>query len=171
MDFHAEIAGSVWLLGDHVNTDMLHPPDYFSLDADRMKEGIRQGRRRLKAAAAADFAAEGIVIVAGENFGCGSSRETSVRALAACGLKAVVAQSFARIFHRSLTNLGIPALVCRDIQNHVSDGDPIALSIKDGSITLRSEQRYGCAALDPHVMKILACGGLVAYLQKELHGL
>jgi 3-isopropylmalate/(R)-2-methylmalate dehydratase small subunit len=171
MDLHTEITGSVWLLGDHVNTDMLHPPDYFSLDPARLKEGIREGRERLKTAAAADAASGGIVIVAGENFGCGSSRETSVRALQACGLKAVAAKSFARIFHRSLTNLGIPALVCSDIQQHAADGDPIAIALHDSSIKLRAAQRYSFAALDTHVMNILACGGLAAYLQKELHGL
>ena len=113
------ISGRVWKLGDHVNTDLLHPPSHFSLDEKRMKEGIAEGIARLGSGVKEGSSDAGWIIVAGKNFGCGSSRETSVRGLASFGVKGVVATSFARIFMRSLINLGIPVFECGEIQGWV----------------------------------------------------
>jgi len=171
MDMEHDIVARVWALGDHVNTDMLHPPEYFSLDARRLREGIRQGGLRLGAALPGENTAEGFIIVAGENFGCGSSRETSVRALAACGLRAVVARSFARIFYRSLVNQGIPAVVCDGVQDSACSGDILRVSPAGARVELDGGQRFACRALDQHSAEILACGGLLSYLHRERHGL
>ena len=119
MDTNKNISGRVWLLGDHVNTDLIHPPSCFSLDETKMKYGLRVGMERLDRKADPDNTQDDLVIVAGENFGCGSSRETSVRALFASGVRAIVAKSFARIFYRSLVNRGIAPLVCREVQDKV----------------------------------------------------
>jgi 3-isopropylmalate/(R)-2-methylmalate dehydratase small subunit len=164
------ISGTVWKLGDHVNTDILHPPAYFSLDQGRMKEGLRKGIVRPKAALKGDDAADGLVIVAGENFGCGSSRETSVRSLRLCGVKAVIARSFARIFYRSLANLGIPPVHANKIQDLLRDGDPIRLSLQEGFIELGDTRRFPFSPLDPHIERILENGGLIPYLRREQHG-
>ena len=163
----ATIAGTAWKLGDHVNTDILHPPSYFSLDEGKVKEGLREGMERLKRNVHDDHSADGLVIVAGENFGCGSSRETSVRSLRLCGVRAVVARSFARIFYRSLANLGIPPLECRGIQDWVQEGDPIFISLTDGFIEGGTEKRFTFSPLDPHIERILKCGGLIPYLKEE----
>lgn len=164
------ISGTVWRLGDHVNTDVLHPPAYFSLDQGRMKEGLQKGIVRPTAGLKVDDAADGLVIVAGENFGCGSSRETSVRSLRLCGVQAVVARSFARIFYRSLANIGIPPVHANKIQDLLKEGDTICLSLKDGFIELGNTRRFPFSPLDPHIERILENGGLIPYLRREQYG-
>jgi 3-isopropylmalate dehydratase small subunit len=164
------ISGRVWRLGDHVNTDLLHPPSHFSLDEKRMKEGIAEGMARLGSGVKEDSSDEGWIIVAGENFGCGSSRETSVRGLSAFGVRGVVASSFARIFMRSLINIGIPIFESREIQEGVKDGDRIRVSLKEGWIECPDSKRFLFSPLDPHLRKILEKGGLIAYLRSEKHG-
>jgi len=171
MEIQPECFARVWLLGDNVNTDTLHPPEYFSFNDARLKEGIRQAGIRMGTSVAADEQSDSFVIVAGENFGCGSSRETSVRALVACGLRAVVARSFGRIFFRSLINLGIPAIACSGIQDRVRNGDRLNISLADGYVALEGKGRFACEPLDHHVSEILACNGLLAYLHRERHGL
>jgi len=166
-----EIFGRVWRLGDHVNTDVLHPSSYFSLNEGRIKEGLLEGMGRLSVGANIDLFNEGIVIVGGQNFGCGSSRETSVRALHTCGVKGVVATSFARIFFRSLVNLGIPAFLCGEIQNWAKDGDLIHISLKEGTIDLENTRRFRFSPIDPHIKKILEAGGLIPYLRREKDGI
>jgi len=164
------ISGTAWNLGDHVNTDILHPPAYFSLDEGRVKDGLREGMERLKAGVQGGDSTDGLVIVAGENFGCGSSRETSVRSLRICGVRAVIAHSFARIFYRSLANLGIPPLECNAIQACVQNGDPLLISLTDGFIELGDTRRFPFSPLDPHIERILECGGLIPYLRREQDG-
>lgn len=164
------ISGRVWKLGDHVNTDLLHPPSHFTSDEKRMREGIEEGMARLGAGIKGNSSNEGWIIVAGENFGCGSSRETSVRGLASFGVKGVVASSFARIFMRSLVNLGIPVFECREIQGQVKDGETIHISLKEEWIEGVNSKRFRFSEIDPHLKKILEAGGLLAYLRREKHG-
>ena len=165
------ISGRVWKLGDHVNTDVIHPSSYFSLDEKRVKEGVLEGMERLGSDLNRDSLGEGIIIVAGENFGCGSSRETSVRGLRGSGVKAVVAASFARIFMRSLINLGIPTLECKELQNFVKDGDLIRLFLREGWIELTGSRRVTFSPIDHHHQKILEAGGLLPYLRREKDGI
>lgn len=165
------ISGYVWKLGDHVNTDLLHPPSHFTLDGKRLREGIEEGRARLGAARSEEPSEAGWIIVAGENFGCGSSRETSVRGLSAFGVHGVVASSFARIFMRSLINLGIPIFECREIQKDVQDGDRIWISFREGWIETQHSKRYLFSEIDLHLKKILEAGGLLGYLRRERDGI
>ncbi|MBM4348732.1 MAG: 3-isopropylmalate dehydratase [Deltaproteobacteria bacterium] len=165
------ISGRVWKLGDHVNTDLLHPPSHFTPDEKRMKEGIAEGRTRLGAGVKGDSSEEGWIIVAGENFGCGSSRETSVRGLASFGVKGVVAVYFARIFMRSLVNLGIPVFEAKEIQGCVKDGEMIRISLKEVWIEGPDSKRFPFSPLDPHLRRILEAGGLIGYLRSEKHGI
>ena len=164
------ISGRVWKLGDNVNTDILHPPSYFSLDEEKMKEGVWQGMKRSGLGLTEISSNNDWVIVAGENFGCGSSRETSVRGLRACGLKAVIAVSFARIFFRSLTNLCIPPLVCRETQDCVGNGDLIQIHLKQSVIELSNGRRFSFSPIDTHIERILEAGGLIPYLRREGNG-
>jgi 3-isopropylmalate dehydratase small subunit len=165
-----KISGRIWKLGDHVNTDVLHPSFFFSLDDKRVREGLIEGMGRLGANFEAQSSHEKLIIVAGQNFGCGSSRETSVRGLRNFGVKAIVAASFARIFFRSLTNLGIPTFECREIQNRARDGELIDILTTEGFIELPDDRRFPFSALDPHVKKILEAGGLIPYLRMEQKG-
>jgi 3-isopropylmalate/(R)-2-methylmalate dehydratase small subunit len=162
------ISGRVWKLGDHVNTDILHPSSYFSLDEKRVKEGVGKW---IEGNLIKKDSNESLVIVAGENFGCGSSRETSVRGLRSFGVKGVIAASFARIFMRSLTSLGIPAFECQEIQNWVRDGDSIHISWRDGLIELKHGRRFQFSPIDRHIKKILEAGGLIPYLRRERDGI
>jgi len=167
MGLPKRITGRVWKLGDHINTDILHPSPYFSLNEARVKEGLVEGMERLGTNAKKDSPDEGIIIVAGENFGCGSSRETSVRGLRSFGVRGVVAKSFSRIFFRSLTNLGLLALECRDIQERVKDGNSVLLSIEEGWVELMDKRRFPFSPIDTHIKKILEAGGLIPYLRRE----
>ena len=167
MDIHENIFGRIWRLGDHINTDLLHPPSCFSLDETRMRSGLLIGMGRLDLRLQEDDSGHDLIIVAGENFGCGSSRETSVRALSSFGVRAIIAKSFARIFYRSLVNRGIIPLVCGKLQDKVKDSDPIRIFMDKQQIVLMDSEHIPFEPFDPHIKKILECGGLISYLKIE----
>lgn len=117
-----------------------------------------------------DFASRvkpGDFVVAAENFGCGSSREQAPSVLKALGVQAVIAKSFARIFYRNAINIGLPVIVCRELYDHVANGDEMDLSLTDG-IARTGEQEYVCTKLPPYMQGILDQGGLIASLNKEV---
>ena len=116
-----------------------------------------------------DFASKakpGDYVVACENFGCGSSREQAPAVLKALGIKAVVAKSFARIFYRNAINIGLPVIVCKDLYDHVADGDEMELDLEAGTIT-SGGQIFTCTKLPAKMQSILDQGGLIASLNKE----
>lgn len=116
-----------------------------------------------------DFAKKvqpGDFVVAAENFGCGSSREQAPSVLKALGVQAVVAKSFARIFYRNAINIGLPVIVCKDLYDHVADGDKMELSMADGVVRANG-QEFVCTKLPPYMQGILDQGGLIASLNKE----
>jgi 3-isopropylmalate/(R)-2-methylmalate dehydratase small subunit len=104
------IRGRVWLFGDDLNTDVIHPPQFFSLDPEKVKRGLFHG---LDPTIQPNLQ-PGDILVGGRNFGCGSSRETSMRALKLNQIGAIVALDFARIFFRNATNNGLPCLTFSD---------------------------------------------------------
>lgn len=115
------------------------------------------------------FASEvrpGDIVVAKENFGCGSSREQAPAVLKALGVKAVLANSFARIFYRNSINIGLPVIVCKDIHDAVKDGDELELSLTEGVARVNGKE-YVCTKLPENLQKILDQGGLIASLDKE----
>ena len=117
-----------------------------------------------------DFASRvkpGDFVVAAENFGCGSSREQAPSVLKALGAQAVIAKSFARIFYRNAINIGLPVIVCRELYDHVANGDEMDLSLTDG-IARTGGQEYVCTKLPPYMQGILDQGGLIASLNKEV---
>ena len=117
-----------------------------------------------------DFASRvkpGDFVVAAENFGCGSSREQAPSVLKALGVQAVIAKSFARIFYRHAINIGLPVIVCRELYDHVANGDEMDLSLTDG-IARTGGQEYVCTKLPPYMQGILDQGGLIASLNKEV---
>jgi 3-isopropylmalate/(R)-2-methylmalate dehydratase small subunit len=156
--------GRVFLLGDNIDTDQLAPGQYMSGGVAELAahclEGIRPG-----------FAATvkpGDVIVAGRNFGIGSSREQAAEALKLLGVAGVVARSFAGIFYRNAINLGLPVLTASDL-SAVEDGDAAWLDIDNNLLDLPDKVR--AVKLDPlpdNLKTLLADGGLVPHLKKRL---
>ncbi len=108
----------------------------------------------------------GDFVVAGENFGCGSSREQAPSVLKALGVTAVVAQSFARIFYRNAINIGLPVLVCRELYGAVEDGQEMTLDMQAGVVTVNGKT-YACTKLPEKMQEILNQGGLIASLNRE----
>ena len=107
----------------------------------------------------------GDYVVAAENFGCGSSREQAPGVLKALGVRAVLAKSFARIFYRNCINIGLPAIVCKDLYENVQSGDEIELSMNEG-IVRAGGREYACTKLPAHLQGILDQGGLIASLDR-----
>ena len=105
-------------------------------------------------------------MVGGENFGCGSSREQAPGVLKALGVQAVIAKSFARIFFRNAINIGLPAIVCKDLPDDVKTGDSMELHMSDGTATANGNT-YTCTKLPEYMQGILNQGGLIASLNTE----
>lgn len=108
----------------------------------------------------------GDVIVAGENFGCGSSREQAPAVLKELGVKAVIAKSYARIFYRNAINIGLPVLVSKDFPDIAEMEHSLELNLTEGTIQYE-ESMYSCTKLPPYMQKILDAGGLISFLNKE----
>ena len=116
-----------------------------------------------------DFAQKvkpGDFVVGGENFGCGSSREQAPGVLKALGVKAVIAKSFARIFYRNAINIGLPAIVCKDLPDEVKTGDQMELHMLEETAEAHGKV-YSCTKLPEYMQNILNQGGLIASLNRE----
>ena len=115
------------------------------------------------------FASEvkpGDLIVAGDNFGCGSSREQAPAVLKALGVQAIIAKSFARIFYRNAINIGLPVLVSPELSDAVKEGDEASLDLSAGTVTV-GEKTFTCTKLPPYMQRILNAGGLIAFLNQD----
>ena len=158
-----QFTGKVWLLGDDIDTDIIIPTEYLALPGveDMKKYAFSPLREEL-----AGQIEKGDIIVAGKNFGCGSSREQAPSVLKALGVKAVVAKSFARIFYRNAINIGLPVLVSKDFYDVAKAGEETELDLAEGTITADGVT-YTCTKLPPYMQNILNQGGLIASLNKE----
>ena len=157
--------GKVWKFGNDIDTDQIIPSQYLLLPTvEEMKQYTFEPLDR-------EFASKinaGDVIVAGENFGSGSSREQAPLVLKALGVSAVVAKSFARIFFRNAINIGLPVLICKEVYETVENQDTLEIDVQKGSISsLKSNETFTSTKLPEHVMKILEAGGLIGYLNKK----
>ena len=131
---NSEITGKIIVVGDNVDTDQIYPGCYLALtDPKEISSHCLSG---VDADIAARFSHGGIV-VAGRNFGCGSSREHAPIALLNMGAKAVIADSFARIFFRNAVNLGLVPVICKGIRSKVQDGQTLTLDYVKGVVTIR----------------------------------
>jgi 3-isopropylmalate/(R)-2-methylmalate dehydratase small subunit len=153
-----------WKFGDDINTDVITPGRY-TVTTDRKRLGeIAFIEYRPEFAKEAQ---EGDVIVAGNNFGCGSSREHSPVAIKAAGVSAVIAKSFARIFFRNSINIGLPLFVCEDADK-IDDGDMIELNIKTGEVHDKTKELVLKSKPLPEFMqRIVEKGGLVNFLRSD----
>ncbi len=154
----------VWKFGDDVNTDLITPGRY-TVTTDKTKLGkiafIEHRPEFAKEVKARD------IIVAGKNFGCGSSREHAPVAIKAARISAVIAKSFARIFFRNAINIGLPLFVCDEV-DRIDDGDLIEIDFETGQIHDRSKGVVlEAKTLPKFIQKIVEKGGLVNFLRSE----
>jgi len=152
-------------LGDNVDTDVILPGKYLALtNPTELKEHAMEG---VSPGFASKFV-DGAVIVAGENFGQGSSREHAAIALKAAGVKCVVAESLARIFYRNAINIGLPAVESPGILAQVADGDQVSVDLDQGQI--RNHTTGATASTEPippHLLQVLNDGGIIEHLKKK----
>ena len=159
------IEGKVFKYGDDVNTDVIFPGKYTYTVTDRA-EMARHALEDLDP----DFVERvepGDVIIAGSNFGCGSSREQAAVCLVEAGVGAVVARSFARIFFRNAINVGLPVLTCPEAVDAIGAGERVAVDLARGELEAGG-RRFGFPALPAEVRGILEAGGLIPYTRDRL---
>ena len=155
----------VWKFGDNVDTDMLFPGKYVYTcsTAEEVKPHLLEDLDP----SFAKSVKEGDIIIAGKNFGCGSSREQPVLGLKAVGVKAVIAESFARIFYRASINQGLILIECLEAVKAYSDGDEIKLDIDAGTIIV-GDKSFSFPKLPKEIIAIRDAGGLLPYTRAKL---
>jgi 3-isopropylmalate/(R)-2-methylmalate dehydratase small subunit len=161
-----ELKGKVHKFGDDINTDEILPARYLNtsdpmeLALHAMEDADPEFVHKVR---------HGDFIVAGKNFGCGSSREHAPVALKAVGLSGVIAGSFARIFYRNAFNMGLAIFECPEAVAEIQEGQLISVDIDTGVITdLSTGKKYNSQPLPPFMQELLADGGLMAHLKKNL---
>ena len=161
----SHIKGNVWKFGDAIDTDIIIPARYLVLPLDEMKYKAMEP----VAPEFAGKAKEGDIIVAGRNFGCGSSREQAPAVLRGLGIEAIVAISFARIFFRNAINLGMPVIECEEIYGHANEGDELELNPKTGMIRLpEKDLEFQGSKIPDFLLDIINDGGLIPHLTASM---
>jgi 3-isopropylmalate/(R)-2-methylmalate dehydratase small subunit len=158
--------GKVWKFGDNIDTDAIIPARYLVssdpafLAAHCMEDADPEFVKKISA---------GDIIVAGENFGCGSSREHAPIAIKTAGISCVVAKSFARIFYRNAFNIGLPIFEARDWWNMVSDGEEIEVDGDNGSIRILNSNRtpLRIEPIPQFMQQLVSDGGLMKHIAKK----
>ena len=158
------LKGRIWKFGDDISTDAVIPGKYKfkTIDFDELAQHVMEG-------ADPTFPSKvkkGDIIVAGNNFGCGSSREQAPVVIKHAGVSAVVAKSFARIFYRNSFNIGLPLIECPEAIDHIKTGDTIEIRLSDGKI-VAGGKTYSFKPIPGFLMEILEDGGLVAHYKKH----
>jgi len=160
------IKGKAWKYGDNVDTDAIIPARY--LNVSTPEELARHCMEDIDTSFAGAVQ-PGDIVVGGENFGCGSSREHAPLALKGAGVSCVVAKSFARIFYRNAINIGLPILECRQAVEETERKDELTVNLKTGAITNGHTGRtYQTTPLPDFIMQIVDAGGLVPYTRRKL---
>lgn len=159
------IRGRVWKFGDDINTDLIIAGKY-KLSITDIGELSKHAMEAL-IPGFAEKVSRGDIIVAGKNFGCGSSREQAPLVLKHLGIGAVIAESFARIFYRNAINIGLPVLECKEVHK-ISGGDILEVDLAGGSIkNITKGEIYNVKPIPSSLLEILAEGGLVSYVKKH----
>lgn len=159
-----KLKGTVWKFGDHVNTDDIIAAKY--LNTTDGKELASHCMETIKH----DFVKEvqkGDIIVAGENFGCGSSREHAPIAIKGCGISAVIAENFARIFLRNSINIGLPVIELKEA-GEINEGDIIEIDFESGEIkNLTAGKNYKFSKYPEFLQQIIKIGGLMKWVAQK----
>ena len=152
---------------DDIDTDMIIPAKYLNTDNEEELAGYAMefiDKDFPKKAKEENIE----IVVSGKNFGCGSSREHAVWCLTGNGIKAVIAESFARIFFRNCVNFGLFPVVCHGISKKVSEGDELEIDIKEGIVkNITKEEEYKSEPLPSFMMEIVEAGGLLPYIKNK----
>lgn len=160
-----KIKGRIIKLGDNIDTDVIYPGKYLPIiDAEEMAGHALEGLDP-------SFPSKiqrGDIIVAGKNFGCGSSREQAATCLKAAGIAAVIAGSFSRIFFRNGINQALPLIVSDEVSDGVKDGDEIEIDFSRGRITLANGDTRKFKEFPEFIFAILDAGGLVPYVKQKI---
>ena len=160
-----KITGKAWRFGDNIDTDIIIPARYLNTSdpkelAKHCMEGIRPGF--------VEMVKEGDIIVAGRNFGCGSSREHAPLAIKAAGIKAVIAKSFARIFYRNAFNIGLPIIESDEVVDAIEEGNTLKIDLDKGEIVnLTKNLVFTIQPLPDFMKELIIDGGLIPHLAKK----
>jgi len=159
------LKGKVYKFGDDVNTDEIIPARYLNTsDPDELAKHCMED-------ADADFpekVKKGDIIVAGENFGCGSSREHAPISIKAAGVSCVIAKSFARIFYRNCINIGLPIFTCPDAVDALKEGDTAEVDVNKGQVSkAKCKTVYPSEVFPKFIKDMIKCGGLMEYAKKK----
>jgi len=162
------ITGKVWKYGDNVDTDAIIPARYLNMSS--AQELAAHAMEDLDDAFRAEVK-PGDIIVAGKNFGCGSSREHAPLALKGCGVGCVIAESFARIFYRNAINIGLPIFESPEAAQAIAAGQTLEVDLAEGTIHVRETGvTYRAMPYPSFMLELVDAGGLVEYTRRKLHG-
>lgn len=160
------ISGKVFKYGDNVDTDVIIPARY--LNTADANELARHCMEDIDASFVSKVA-KGDIIVAGRNFGCGSSREHAPLSIKTSGVSCVIAVTFARIFYRNAINIGLPILECPAAAEAIEAGDKLSVDLSTGTITDEtSGKTFKAEPFPPFMQDLIAAGGLAAYMRKAV---
>lgn len=154
--------GKVWILGDDIDTDIIIPTEYLAMKT--VQDMAPYAFSPLRPELAAQIQ-PGDILVAGKNFGCGSSREQAPEIIKALGIKCVIAKSYARIFFRNAINNGLLLIENADLQADVKEGDVI--TVETGKKITAGEKEYVITSLPENLLEILEAGGLVKAMRRR----
>ena len=160
------IRGKVWRFGNDVDTDAIIPARYLNTsDPKELAKHVMEDADK-------DFSGNvsaGDLMVAGKNFGCGSSREHAPIAIKAAGIQAVIAKSFARIFYRNSFNIGLPIFESAEASEKVKEGDEIEIDADRGIIrNVTTQEEYNANPIPPFMQELIDAGGLIEWTKKKL---
>lgn len=163
----ADIDGKVWTFGKDIDTDLIIAARYLNTSVpEELAKHVMED-------ADPEFVVKmsrGDVIVAGENFGCGSSREHAPIALKAAGVAAVIAPTFARIFYRNAFNMGLPIFELKE-SSEIKEGDEITIDMNNGTITNKTTDKiYSFIPIPAFMQELIDAGGLMNFAQNEIKG-
>jgi 3-isopropylmalate dehydratase small subunit len=162
------VKGRVWRFGNDVDTDAIIPARYLNTsDPAELARHVMEDADK-------DFPAkvqQGDILVAGKNFGCGSSREHAPIAIKAAGIQAVIAKSFARIFYRNSFNIGLPIFESVEASEKIGEGDIIEIDAGSGVIkNITRKEQYEAKPIPPFMQELIGAGGLIEWTKKKIKG-
>lgn len=157
--------GKAWKFGHDIDTDVIIPARYLNnsdpahLAAHCMEDADLNFAKEVKS---------GDILIGGKNFGCGSSREHAPLSIKACGIQAVIAESYARIFYRNALNIGLPILECPEAVKGIAQGDEVTVDLESGKIeNLTQKTTFQALPFPPFMQELIKSGGLIAYVQRR----
>ncbi|MBC8515127.1 3-isopropylmalate dehydratase small subunit [bacterium] len=161
-----KLSGKAFVFGDNIDTDMIIPARYCSsYNMEDLAPHSMEGHPEWKDGSFNSMVAEGDFVVAGENFGCGSSREAAPIALRGAGIGLIIARSFARIFYRNAINIGLPILIASEIVKSSSEGDVLEANLSSGIIqNLTQNVEEAAEPFPPFIQGIIEAGGLLPWI-------